>query len=121
LKKSESAFEDYQSFIDEMQCNDIVWGIYDGEHWGAVQSLDFPEREVLLFWSSEERARLVCIDEWSDYEPKPIRFDEFIDEWLSNMHEDRVLVGVNWGSHLEGAEQEALLLMDDLLDDEEYA
>ncbi len=34
--------------------------------------------------------------------------EEFLDEWLTGMHADEVLVGVNWDQELEGGELEPL-------------
>jgi hypothetical protein len=34
--------------------------------------------------------------------------EEFLDDWLTGMHEDVLLVGVNWGESLEGEDFEPL-------------
>ena len=40
--------------------------------------------------------------------------DEFIDDWLPGMDEDKLLVGVNWNAEFEGDETEPLDLLDEL-------
>ncbi|WP_196138122.1 DUF2750 domain-containing protein [Aliikangiella sp. G2MR2-5] len=108
----------YEQFLEEVIGTDIVWGISDGEIWATCDSEDFDEREVIPFWSNEYLAAKLCTDDWAAFKPTPIRFDEFIDDWLHGMHEDNVLAGVNWNESLEGAEIEPVLLIDDLLDEE---
>ena len=40
--------------------------------------------------------------------PVPVSLEEFIDEWLPGMHEDVVLIGVNWDENMDGDELEPL-------------
>lgn len=44
----------------------------------------------------------------------PISLEEFLDDWLPGMHEDVILVGVNWNGEMEGAEVEPLDLLEDV-------
>ena len=73
---------------------------------------------VMPFWSVESEAKRACTDDWSDYQPNPIRIDDFIDAWLHGLEEDNTLVGINWDETLEGVEIEPVILIDDLLDEE---
>ena len=113
-----SARECYESFIDEVLENEIVWGISSEDGWAVCDSNDFEGREVLPFWSSEKLALTHCVDDWSVYNPTPIRFDDFIDAWLHGMHEDEVLAGINWDIELVGPEVEPIMLIEDLIGDE---
>lgn len=117
---SEVSLRDYyESFINEVLATEIVWGLSNDEGWAVCESNDFPSKEVLLFWSNEKLAKELCQAEWSEYNPVPIRFDDFIDAWLHGMCEDEVLAGINWNQALIGPEIEPLMLIEDLLDEEE--
>jgi len=115
---NQSSRDAYLQFIDEVLGTEVVWGLSDGENWASCDSVDFEEREVIPFWSNEHLAAKLCCDDWKIYQPTAIRFDDFVDAWLHGMHDDEVLVGVNWDEALEGPEIEPLLLMDDLLEEE---
>ena len=108
----------YESFIEEVLENEIVWGLSNEEGWAVCDSNDFEGSEAMPFWSSEHLAKKLCVDDWSDYKPRPIPLDEFIDDWLHGMHEDELLVGTNWDDELVGPEVEPVMLIEDLLEDE---
>lgn len=117
-EQSISLRECYDSFIDDVLDSEIIWGLSNSDGWALCDSNDFEGREVIPFWSSEKQALIACEDDWSDYQPTPIRFDEFIDAWLHGMHEDEVLVGINWDEELIGPEVEPLILIEDLIGEE---
>lgn len=108
----------YQVFLDEVFDKGVIWGLMNDDGWAVCQSNDFEEREVIPFWSAENRAQMLCDGEWGSYKPTAITYDDFIDAWLHGMHEDEVLVGLNWNVELIGPELEPLVVMDDLLDEE---
>ncbi len=109
--------EAYEHFLDEVLGTEIVWGLFNGEIWATCDSEDFDDREVLPFWSNEHLAAKLCSEDWADFKPKAIRFDDFIDDWLHGMHDDNVMVGINWNEELIGAEIEPVWLIDDLLEE----
>jgi hypothetical protein len=111
--------ECYESFIDEVFESDIIWGLSNEDGWAVCDSNDFEGRQAMPFWSNENLAKNLCVDEWSDYKPTPIRFDDFIDDWLHGMHEDEVLAGINWDDDLVGPEVEPIMLIEDLIGDED--
>ncbi len=111
--------ECYENFIDEVAETELIWGLSSDEGWAVCDSNDFEGRQAMPFWSNEKLAKEVCIDDWSSYKPTPIRFDEFIDDWLHGMHEDEVLVGINWDDDLVGPEVEPIMLIEDLIGEEE--
>ena len=110
--------KDYEQFIEEVIGTEVVWGLSNEEGWASCDSQDFEGRAVIPFWSDDKKAVKVCCDDWDGYLPTPIRFDEFIDDWLHGMHEDEVLAGVNWDPDLVGVEIEPLMLIEDLLEGE---
>jgi len=109
--------KNYQDFIENVLHTQKVWGLQCAEGWAVCESNDYKDKEVLLFWSDENKAKKLAIDEWADYQPMMIEIDEFIDSWLHGMDEDGIYVGVDWGADLDGVEIEPVVLIDDLLDD----
>lgn len=73
------------------------------------------EADVLLFWSDEAYAKRHVAAEWSGYVATSIELDAFIDGWLRGMHEDGLLVGVNFNSDLAGLEVEPVELANALV------
>ncbi|WP_444998538.1 DUF2750 domain-containing protein [Aliikangiella sp. IMCC44359] len=108
----------YEDFIDEILTTEIIWGLKNDDGWAVCASNDFEGHETIPFWSNEKDAQKLCVDEWQDYQPSPIPFDEFIDAWLHGMHEDEVLAGINWDEDLVGPEIEPIMLIEDLLEEE---
>ncbi len=99
----------HQFFIDaiDMGC---VWGLQhqQEETWALTSSEKYEHANVMPFWSQPEYAQCHVADDWSEYEVVAISLEEFLDEWLTGMHADEVLVGVNWDQELEGGELEPL-------------
>lgn len=118
-QQSLSARDTYENFIDEVLDNEIIWGLSNEEGWASCDSNDFESRQVIPFWSSEKLAQKLCIDDWADNKPTPIRFNDFIDAWLHGMHDDEVMAGINWDEELVGPEIEPLMLIEDLIGDED--
>lgn len=79
-----------------------LWALQDKttEGWVIVDSVNFENTDVMPVWSDAEMAREHCTDEWEDYIPKSIS----VSDWLEDLAEDSVLVGVEWrdgGEYLE--------------------
>ncbi len=108
----------YHSFVNDTLESGQVWGLKNKEGWAVCASNDYPDKEVILFWSQKKYAKQHAIDEWSDFKPVRIELDEFIDSWLHGMDEDGVFAGINWDLELVGVEIEPIVLIDDFLDDE---
>lgn len=106
--------ENYERFISEAIATGCVWGLESDEGWALCPSVSNDELSVMPLWSQPEFAELHCKDEWGDYRVIPIAVDELLDDWLPGMHEDLLLIGVNWDSELEGEEVEPLDLLEDI-------
>ena len=68
---------------------------------------------VIPFWSNRDLAIALCYDDWAIYKPVAIAIEEFLDDWLTGMHEDVLRVGINWNTDLEGQELEPLDLLEE--------
>lgn len=106
--------ENYDVFIDDALSTGCVWGLENSEGWALCTSNDNDDVEVMPFWSQPEYAKAHCVEEWSSYEPVPVSVEELLDDWLPGMHEDVILVGVNWNKEMEGPEVEPLDLLEDI-------
>jgi hypothetical protein len=105
--------ENYDRFIVEAIAQGCVWGLSNGEGWAVCPSEAFESSDVMPFWSQPEFAQSLCLEEWSEYEVTAVSTEEFLDEWLPGLHEDQILIGVNWTVELEGEELEPLDLLED--------
>lgn len=108
---SEDFEENVDRFIVEGLESGCVWGLEGPEGWALCDSDRYEQTDVMPLWSARELAVQVCVDEWSIYKPVAIALDELLEEWLPGMHDDVLLVGVNWTQELEGEEWEPLDLL----------
>jgi len=115
---SEDHRAQYERFIEEVIESELVWNLQSENGFAICESDEFDDKQVMPFWSKEKDAKIACSEDWADYQPNPIRFDDFIDAWLHGMHEDEIYVGINWSETLEGVEIEPVILIEDLLGEE---
>ena len=105
--------ENYGQFITDAADTGCVWGLEGPEGWALCDSEAYPESQVMPFWSQPEYAQNHCVDEWQGYQVIAVSTEEFLDDWLPGMHDDQLLVGINWNDDLAGQEVEPLDLLED--------
>ncbi|MGC6480791.1 MAG: DUF2750 domain-containing protein [Porticoccaceae bacterium] len=111
---SDNLQENYDRLIIESLEQGCIWGLRDEEdNWAMVESSVNSDIGVIPFWSNRDLAIALCHDDWAIYKPVAIAIEEFIDDWLTGMHEDVLLVGINWNTDLEGQELEPLDLLEE--------
>ena len=93
-------------FIEHIQESGQVWSLSSDDGWVVVDSTEYEDSEVMPFWSDESYAVQHCVDQWAHFKPTAITLDDFVDDWLTGMAEEGVLVGPNWNGELEGLELE---------------
>lgn len=113
LKLTDDIDENYRLFFDEAVHTGCVWGLENDEGWAQCDSEKYSDATVIPFWSQPEYAELHRQDEWSAYNVIAISLEEFLDDWLTGMHEDVILVGVNWNANFEGDDHEPLDVLQD--------
>lgn len=101
-------------FLPEAAAQGCVWSLEGEEGFALCESEKYPQTEVMPFWSRREFAEIHADGDWADYRVVAIDLEEFMDDWLTGMHEDVLLVGINWNSELEGVELEPLDLLEQL-------
>lgn len=110
---SDDPGENLDRFVVEAMAHGCVWGLQGVEGWALCSSENHDDMDVIPFWSQETFAAVHCKDDWQDYKPVAIELEEFLEDWLPGMHEDVVLLGVNWNAELEGDEIEPLDLLEE--------
>lgn len=111
---NEELDELYENFIAIAIDTGCVWGLEGDDGWALCPSESNSDLDVMPLWSEPEGAKVHCKDEWSHYKPVPISLEELLDEWLPGMHEDVLLVGIDWDEDMEGEEVEPLDLLEDI-------
>ncbi len=106
----------YKIFIKTITETKTVWGLISDDGWAITESTEFDDSDVMPFWSHKAYAKAVAKEEWSNYNPTEITLDSFLDNWLKGMHEENLLVGVNWNQNLIGKEIEPVELAKDILE-----
>lgn len=116
--QAESLSDDFEDncarFLPECAEQGCVWALEGEEGFALCESEKYPRTEVMPFWSQQEFAELHADGDWADYRAVAIDLEEFMDDWLTGMHEDVLLVGINWNDELEGIELEPLDLLEQL-------
>jgi hypothetical protein len=104
----------YETFIKKVVANDEVWGLEGEEGLAISSSSENDEQDVIPFWSEEALATAVAADDWAAFKPSSMSLTEFLENWLTGMHNDELLVGTDWDATLVGREVEPLVLALDL-------
>lgn len=110
---SDDLDENLDRFIVESLQYGCVWGLQGGDGWALCGSEAHEDVDVMPFWSQQAFAQLHCVDDWAGYTPVAIDIEEFLEDWLPGMHEDLLLIGVNWNQELDGDEMEPLDLLEE--------
>ena len=100
--------QNYLQFFTDAIATGCVWGLENDEGWAQCESEKYQQTLVIPFWSQPEYAEVHQQGEWSAYKVVAISLEEFLDDWLTGMHEDVILAGINWDKQLDGSEYEPL-------------
>ena len=95
------------AFRREVAEHGQAWTIEDD---GGIPAPENSEgRRAMPFWSSEARARraIATQEGWEACRPRAISVDDLVSDWLPDLDEDGLLVGVNWtGERMTGYDVE---------------
>jgi hypothetical protein len=114
LPENQNAPSQYRTFIQKVVSQDEVWALEGGEGLAISSSSENDEQDVIPFWSDEALAQAVAADDWAAFKPVPMSLAEFLENWLTVMHNDEMLVGMDWDAALTGRESEPMELALDL-------
>ena len=77
----------YAHFVKRVADFEEVWGLnLDG--W-AMSETDEGVKTI-PFWSHSKFAEDCAIEEWEGYKPNKIDMDEFVDDWLKNLEDQKI-------------------------------
>lgn len=93
-----------ESFVHSVRASKKVWGIHGHDGWAVCDSALHENIGVIPFWSTKKAAAIHCVEEWNEYQPSAISYDDFLDFWLVELANDSVLFGPNWDAELKGEE-----------------
>ncbi|MCE9678568.1 DUF2750 domain-containing protein [Shewanella sp. AS1] len=108
-------------FIENVTEHQAVWGLQDetGEGWVVCDSSEFENTDVMPLWSSAELAKFHCTDDWQNYQPAKIPLEELLEYWIQDLHDDGVLVGIDWDAEQDCIELDPIVLAKKLVDIEQ--
>ena len=109
---SDDAEENFARFIADGLDNGVVFTLEGDEGFALCASERSDNADVMPFWSQRAFAEALVADDWADYKVVAIDMEEFVDDWLTGLHDDVILVGINWTEDLEGLEVEPLDLLE---------
>ena len=99
-------------FIDEIIKKERVFFIELKNELAVSQSLLFQINEepvpVVCFWSTKQQALECCIDVWEDYKIQEICLSTFIEDYLVNIYNESLIVGIDFNKKMEGIEADPL-------------
>ena len=85
-----SGVDRYRYTIRKICDFELLWGLFN-DGWASAQH----EASIAIpFWPEAEFATLCAHDEWSGYQPKSIKLDEFMLKWISGMSKDLRVVAI---------------------------
>ncbi|MDB2385949.1 DUF2750 domain-containing protein [Shewanella sp.] len=110
-----------ENFIKNVKQHQTLWGLQDenAEGWVVCDASEFEATDVMPLWSNEAHAKIHCTDEWQDYQAVAITLTEFLEEWVSDLNDDGVLVGLDWVADQPCLEIDPIVLATSLVNVEE--
>ncbi len=98
--------QNYRLFIEDVLDSGEVWALKSTKGWVFCESEEYEETDVIPVWSNKADAKAQCADEWANNKIEVIDLKSFVENWLTGMDEDGLLVGPNWNANMEGLEVE---------------
>ncbi|SHG90307.1 DUF2750 domain-containing protein [Ferrimonas marina] len=93
-----------QRFVDAVTEQGQIWVLSTEGEYVVCDSVEFEQTDVMPLFSSEQAAKALCQEDWSEYEAKAVSVDDFFEQWLPSLDEDKVMVGLDWDEELNGVE-----------------
>ncbi len=81
----------YKHFIKQVVDHGLVWGLYQSG-WALAATCD--GAETIPFWPGKQYAILCAHREWKGFVPKEINLQDFLEDWIPGMEEDKTQPGI---------------------------
>jgi hypothetical protein len=82
----------YIHFIKQVANSAEIWML--GNESGIASYNDDEGNILIPIWPHEVYAKACCTDEFSNYTPESISLEDWIEDWLPEMHEEGQLIAV---------------------------
>lgn len=82
----------YRYFIKKIVDYEEVWSLSNDKGW--VKSEDDNGTIQLHFWPTEGHAKQCSIEKWKSTYPESISLEDFVENWLPGMLEDKVGISI---------------------------
>ena len=109
-----------QKFISEVIESQTVFVIEDKDGVAVSQSLLFQNEDgspvsVICFWSDKDLASQSCVEDWQAYKPQEICLATYIEDYLVQIYNESLIVGLNFNPKMEGLEADPLNIIEHLV------
>lgn len=110
----------YNRFLRTAAQSELVYALKNEDGFATSDSNDMENdagepATLICFWSDAARAKACIADEWAEYEVEAIELASFIENWCVGMHNDELLMGINFDQNLFGFEAPPLKVMLDII------
>lgn len=85
----------YEYFVKKVADFEEVWSLRDNEGWAT---LGVDENEFFPVWPKKELADICISEEWKNYYSERIILEEFLDDWIDGLKEDKIRITVMWNN-----------------------
>ncbi|ADM39934.1 DUF2750 domain-containing protein [Bacillus spizizenii ATCC 6633 = JCM 2499] len=82
----------YRYFIKKVVDYEEVWSLSNDKGWAISE--DDNGTIQLHFWPTEEHAKQCSIEKWKGTYPESISLEDFVENWLPGMLEDKVGISI---------------------------
>lgn len=109
-----------ETFIDKIIDNQEVYILEYKDEIAVAESVLFQNDvqepvPVICFWSDKETALKCAKDVWKNYKIQDICLVTFIEDYLVNVYNESLIVGVNFDDELKGIEADPLELINEII------
>ena len=99
----------YNDFVELVNEEEQVWALQNQEgEWVVCDSSEYEDADVMPIWGNADNAKSFCIDEWQDYQVASITLEDFLEEWISDLNTDGVLIGLDWQLDAQSVEMDPI-------------
>lgn len=103
-------------FVNEIIKTETVFCLEDKNGIAFSESVLFQDDNgqgvpVICFWATHTLAKESCVDAWANYTINEMCLTTFIEDWLVQIYNDSLIVGLNFNKEMLGLECDPLDLI----------
>ncbi|NMP15063.1 DUF2750 domain-containing protein [Thalassotalea sp. Y01] len=100
--------QDLDTYLDTINEEQRLYALTTSEGDWVVCDSDQDFNDVMPLWADAEQAKSFCVEQWQDYQVGEISLEQFLEEWVGDLNEDNVGIGINWRLDQVGLELNAI-------------